>query len=240
MKRHLFLALIILSAILAVGCSDDSANAPAYSPDNTAVAYLDLAALNTALENEKINDLTDEEIAGLVFMREEEKLAHDVYATFDTQYDLKIFANITKSEQSHTDAVLMLLDRYEIPDPVGDSPVGVFENEDLQTLYDELIAEGSESEQAALFVGCAIEEIDILDLVEYMDGTEYTDLLLVYGKLLDGSGNHLRAFVRLWEQQSGQEYTPRFMSAEDYETVINDTNTNGRRGGRRGRGGNRR
>jgi len=237
MRPLLLLALTILLSCLMLGCSDDSSNAPLYDAHDTEIASIDLDALRTDLDNEKVNDLTDEEIDGLVFMREEEKLARDVYLTFQSLYDLNIFANIAISEQAHTDAVLVLLERYGIVDPVGDNAVGVFGNEELQDLYDDLVAEGSESEQAALFVGCAIEEIDILDLEEYIDGTDHADLLKVYGNLLDGSCNHLRAFVRLWEQQAGQEYVPRFLSVEDYETIINDTNSSGRRNGRDGRNG---
>lgn len=49
-------------------------------------------------------------------MREEEKLARDVYLTFGEKWGLTLFTNIAKSEQTHTDAVKTLLDRYEIKD----------------------------------------------------------------------------------------------------------------------------
>lgn len=236
MKPNLFIAVTLLAAFLAVGCNDNSTGLSAVDTHRTDVAALDLGDLAETLADMEIQELTDEEIAGLMFMREEEKLARDVYLTFQGQYDVNIFANIATSEQVHTDAVLMLLDRYGLEDPVGDSPLGDFQDEVLQKLFDDLVAEGSESLAAALYVGCAIEEIDILDLVQYMADTEYADLLLVYGKLLDGSGNHIRAFVRLWEQETGEQYVPRFMSAEDYEAIISAGDTGGQRGGRNGRG----
>ena len=72
--------------------------------------------------------LTADEIAGLQFMREEEKLAHDVYVTFYQQYGLTIFNNIASSEATHMAAVKTLLDRYGIADPAAGQPIGVFTN----------------------------------------------------------------------------------------------------------------
>ena len=71
-------------------------------------------------------------------MREEEKLAHDVYVTLYAQWDLPIFQNISRSEQTHTDAVKTLIDRYGLTDPAS-SKVGVFTNPDLQALYNDLV-----------------------------------------------------------------------------------------------------
>ena len=105
--------------------------------------------------------LTADEIAGLQFMREEEKLAHDVYMTFYQQYGLAIFNNIANSEATHMAAIKTLLDRYGIADPAAGKPIGVFTNPELQALYNQLIAQGSQSLAAALKVGGAIEEIDI-------------------------------------------------------------------------------
>ena len=84
-------------------------------------------------------DLSDSEIAGLLFMREEEKLARDVYLQMYDVWNFNIFTNIARSEQSHMDAVLVLINDVGAEDPVGDAERGVFENQDLQDLYDQLI-----------------------------------------------------------------------------------------------------
>ncbi len=237
MKHLLILALITTTLLL--GCSDNSNDITANDAAEVSFHDMTLEELRVNIGNEAIMDLTPEEIAGLVFMREEEKLARDVYLTFHDQYGVNIFNNIAGSEQMHTDAVLLLLDRYGIADPVGDNPVGVFENEALQALYDDLIAEGSQSLEDALFVGCAIEEIDILDLEEYMAGTVYKDLLLVYRHLLDGSFNHLRAYVPFWENQTGLVYEPRFLSVEQFEEIMSASGPGGGNGnGGGGNGGN--
>jgi len=58
------------------------------------------------------SQLSESEMQGLILMREEEKLARDVYTTLGEKWDLNIFINIAGSEQTHTDAVKYLLDRY--------------------------------------------------------------------------------------------------------------------------------
>lgn len=230
MKSLTILAVLALSLLLIAGCSDESSDPVSLTVPATTAS---LGDLETALAATDISDLSDAEIAGLVYMREEEKLARDVYLTFADDYGVAIFSNIAAAEQKHTDAVLMLLDRYEVTDPVGDNPLGVFQNETLQALYDELIAAGGESLAAAYYVGCAIEEIDILDLVADMAETEAADIQLVYSRLLAGSGNHLRAYVPTWEQETGEVYVPRYLSAEDFATIMGETNAHGHHGGRR-------
>ena len=164
--------------------------------------------------------LSDNEAAGLVFMREEEKLARDVYIYLYEAWGQKTFDNIAASEQAHTDAMLDLLHKYGLDDPVGYNDEGVFVDQKLQGLYDTLIATGSASLIDALLVGAAIEEIDLIDikhLVDELDGND--DIRLVYENLIAGSENHLRAFVRTLEQL-GIIYTPGHLSQEEYDAIV--------------------
>ena len=108
--------------------------------------------------------LTAEEQAGLIWMREEEKLAGDVYATLYDKWSTPVFTNIAAAEQTHTDAVKALLDRYAIADPSAGKAAGTFTNPDIQALYTTLISQGSTSRVAALAVGAVIEDLDIADL----------------------------------------------------------------------------
>ena len=50
-------------------------------------------------------------------MREEEKVARDVYLEFYEIYGNVIFKNIADSEQKHMDAVLALIVGYGLDDP---------------------------------------------------------------------------------------------------------------------------
>jgi hypothetical protein len=138
--------------------------------------------------------LTDDEQESLTFMREEEKLARDVYQYLFDKWQLAIFNNIAASEQKHMDAIYNLLVRYNIPDPAASNTVGVFTNAELQSLYNQLISQGSQSLEEALQVGVLIEQTDIADLQEGLAETTHRDIANVYSNLLKGSNNHLRAF----------------------------------------------
>lgn len=139
--------------------------------------------------------LSATEKESLLYMREEEKLARDVYNTFYDRYGLRVFSNIATSEQAHMDAVLTLLNRYGLADPAAAAP-GVFNNDDLQALYDDLIDQGNASLTAALQAAVLIEETDIADLQDGLALTSHADLRAVYNNLLRASQNHLRAFSR--------------------------------------------
>lgn len=162
--------------------------------------------------------LTPSEREGILLMREEEKLAHDVYGFFANQYNIPIFGNIAKSETVHQKMVIELMSRYEIEDPSFDEE-GKFHNEELQELYDKLTAQGTTLIEA-LKIGAYIEELDIRDLKQLMKETDNEDILATYNPLLQGSENHLRAFVRNLVNR-GIEYQPVFLSIEEFNSILN-------------------
>jgi hypothetical protein len=139
--------------------------------------------------------LTPAEADSLQFMREEEKLAHDVYVVLYDAYGDAQFGNISLSEQRHTNSVLSLMTLYGVEDTAIDEP-GVFLNPVLQAMYDDLIAYGLVSRVAAFEVGVMIEETDIADLDEALSYTTNPDLIRVFSNLQAGSYNHLDAFTR--------------------------------------------
>lgn len=141
-------------------------------------------------------ELSAEEQADLLFMYEEEKMARDAYLSFYDLWGARIFKNIAASEQRHMDAVETLLGGYAVPDPGFSEDRGVFNDAELQKLFGDLLAQGSESLQGAREVGRVIEEVDIEDLEEAMARSDNADIDQVYGSLLRGSQNHLRAFTR--------------------------------------------
>lgn len=180
--------------------------------------------------------LSADEIAGLLFMREEEKVARDVYLTLDQAWDFQVFGNIARSEQSHMDAVKTLLDRYGIADPAAGNEIGQFTNPDLQALYDDLTVQGQESLAEALRVGALIEETDIADLMDEVATAGHSDIQRVYSQLLQGSGNHLRAFVSTLERQTGETYQPQVLDQAAYDEIIDAASGGGPGQGGRGRG----
>ncbi|MCA9242485.1 MAG: DUF2202 domain-containing protein [Phycisphaerales bacterium] len=166
--------------------------------------------------------LSPAERQDLLYMREEEKLARDVYLAMLERWEVRIFENISQSEQRHMDALGGLIERYGLTDPVTDITPGVFTNPDLAALYDELVARGSASLAEALQVGAFIEDLDIVDLREAMLRSRHTDITQAYDDLESGSCNHLRAFVRQITNLGGT-YTPEFLTLAEYEAILNGT-----------------
>ncbi len=169
------------------------------------------------LSNIPLGELSGDEEKSILYMREKEKLARDVYLYLYEKWGLQIFQNIARSEQQHIGMVKALIDRYGLEDPAKDR--GVFTNPDLQSLYNELIQKGSQSPEEALKVGALIEEVDIEDLKEWLSKVDNTDITQVYENLMSGSRNHLRAFTSILRQY-GVTYQPQILSLEEYESIV--------------------
>lgn len=159
--------------------------------------------------------LSEEERADLVLMREEERLARDLYRRFDEAWGVPIFGNIADSEQRHHDAIGRLLERYRIADPSSGLPPGSYADPDLQRNFDEWLARGLSSVEDAFAVGYELEVADIADLSAAFEGSDQAAVRNVYENLREASNNHLRAF----------------------EAAISDRPLGGGRGRRRRRGG---
>lgn len=138
--------------------------------------------------------LSVEEQEALLYLAEEEKLAHDVYIVLYEKWGTRVFDNISDSETKHMSSVQSLLQNYGLTDPVASTEAGVFANAELQELYETLITQGSASRAEALKVGVAIETKDIEDLEGLLALTDRSDIEEVARNLLSGSRNHLAAF----------------------------------------------
>ena len=139
--------------------------------------------------------ITDKEAKGLQFMYEEEKMARDVYAYLYEKYEMRVFGNITKSEQMHMSAIAGLLDGASITYK-SNGKVGEFSIKQIQDLYDRLISKGDLSRKDALEVGVLIEEMDIKDLEKEIENAKNESIKQVYRNLLAASNRHLQAFNR--------------------------------------------
>ncbi len=171
------------------------------------------------LFTDKTEQIPDSVKKDLLHLREEEKLARDVYLYAYDKYELLVFKNISQAEQRHMDAVLGLLKEFNLPDPAS-SQRGVFSDSTLQKLYYQLTAKVDSSLKDALIVGCTIEDLDIHDIQEMQKRTDNQDILKVYAQLECGSRNHMRAF---YSQviENDTTYTPQFISQEEFERIIN-------------------
>ena len=234
-KRVMLLAVVVfVVASCAAVPNQETASEERMAPEEV---YTDVeqnsgnnSQNNTPGESAKIlNDweLNEEEISGIIFMREEEKLARDVYLHLADLWGMNIFANIAGSEDAHMGAVLSLIDMGDLEDPSQGMEYGDFLNQELQTLYNELISRGGESLAEALLVGAAIEEIDILDLQKYLAETDNQSIAEVYQNLLNGSINHLNSFVRTYQRQTGEEYQPQFLTEDAFQELLSAASQGG-------------
>lgn len=183
-----------------------------------------MAVLSAALgsckkETTTVTGISDQEKLDLIFLREEEKLARDVYIFSFNKYAEDIFSNISNSEQSHMNAVLALLNKYNVADPASPDVIGVFQNADLQDLYNQLTAISDSSLTHALTVGATIEDLDIHDIDDFISNTNNASILDTYDKLSCGSGNHLRSFVSVLGS-----YNPSYLSLDEYNGIISSEN----------------
>jgi hypothetical protein len=195
--------------------------------DAAGTSSIDAVALATLLSTYPLAPLSTAEADSLAFMREEEQLAHDVYAVSATLWAPPVFANIAASETTHAAAVKALLDRYQLPDPLAGLPSGEFKTAAFQTLYTQLVATSRVSLVEALKVGVMIEELDIRDITAQQAQIDNTDILMVYDQLLRGSRNHLRAFMKVLTLQGGS-YVPQVISQADFDAIVDSAIETGR------------
>lgn len=201
LRLRFALSLLVMTMLFSISISRATAQT------KSGVTNRSCFRLETIL-NMPSDPINQTELDGLLLMREKEKLARDVYIVLYHTWGQRIFNNISRSEQTHTNAVKTLLEKYQISDPVTNDSVGVFKNQTMQKLFNELTTRGKTSLAEALKVGALIEEIDILDLQKDLQGIKANDdLHYVYDNLMCGSRNHLRAFVRNLKRL-GIEYSP--------------------------------
>ncbi len=158
-----------------------------------------------------LSNLTDEQKYTIAFMWNEEKLAKDLYVELNLIYPTQQLENIgTRSEPMHQALVEDLVKRYDLnitnlvdykenysEEELRAFAPGEFGVQEIQDLYDTLYAEGEQSQQAALEVGCKVEVSDVEDLLEEIaiaEEVDAQDLIAVWNVLLSGSYNHYWAF----------------------------------------------
>lgn len=224
---HWMLAALLAAGLVACGGGGDDPG-PTMSVDANGVSSFNTGTLATTLATYPLQTLSAAEVDSLSYMREEEELAHAVYAVSATRWPaLPVFSNIAASETTHTTAVKALLDRYQLADPLAGLPTGTFKTSAFQTLYADLVAASSVSLVEALKVGVQIEELDIRDIVAQQAGIDNADILLVYDNLLRGSRNHLRSYMKTLVQQGGS-YTPQYITQAAFDAIVNSPMETGR------------
>ena len=152
-------------------------------------------------------EVTEADIANLLYMLDEEKLANNVYVYFNEKFNRRVFQNISKSETVHQKAVVYLLNLFKVEVPEA-KPAGEFYHADLQELYTKLTTESK-----------TLQEHDIVDLQKAIDKTENEHIKRVFSNLKRASGFHLKAFVAHL-RFLGVDYKPQLISQEEFNTIV--------------------
>jgi len=165
----------------------------------------------------EVVELSSQAASELIRMREEEKLAHDVYLAMHEKWGAQVFG-IRNAELKHMGAMKKMLDRFGMEDPIVDQTPGVFASEVYSDLYVQLVESGSESLMDAYKVGAKIEELDLFDLRTASDGVGDQVLTKVYGNLERATRNHLRAFAAQIEANGGS-YEAEHLTQAEFDTI---------------------
>jgi len=218
---------VLAISLLLTACGGGSSSSDALSSvDDEGITTLNTGEMDAELTRMDYEQVSADEEADLIFLREEEKVARDAYLAMYEVHGTNIFNNIADAEQTHTDTVKILLDKYSIADPVTNDTVGVFSDSDLQAIYDALVASGSESLEAAIKVGLEVEELDIADIRTFRVRADNEDILAMLDELEKGSRNHLRSY---WKLLNSKEFTymPSHLSQEAFDEIVNSEMENG-------------
>jgi len=224
MKKYIYVLIVIL-LIIVISYLIYS-NKTIIKSNEYVVDSSDFVVAANHVNNLPIEELSSDEINGLIIMREEEKLAHDVYITLYDKWGLNVFNNISKSELTHTEAVKYLIERYKLEDPIKDSSVGIFTRPEFTELYKSLVEKGNISLLSALQVGATIEDLDIKDLKDHYLKTDNQDIKAVYANLERGSRNHIRAFSRQIEKNGGN-YKAQYLTQEEIDAILSSSQEKG-------------
>ncbi len=205
-KIYFIAALLTLTSIIA-----------AVFPDSTNKCTYRLSSASESI--------TPQEEQNLIYMREEEKLAHDFYILMEEKYGHRVFKNISGAETRHGTFVKELLDRYSVADPSTGKNTGDFTNPDFTSLYKSLTDKGNISLNEALKCGAEIEELDIADLNTRIDESSSQDIKQTFMNLRIGSERHLQAFIRNLKA-AGETYTPIHLSQQKFDEIISSVDDN--------------
>lgn len=174
------------------------------------------------VQNLPKQELSQQEKNMLLKMREEEKFAFDIYTYLFQKWEMPIFHHIAKAENRHMKAIKMLLDKYQLKDPI--QAAGKYSDKKLQQLYDKLTEQGSKSLKDALLVGATIEDMDIYDLENNLKNTDNDDIRIIFTNLKEASSHHLRAFTRQLLKYYDYQYSPQYISQDQYKKITTKIN----------------
>lgn len=185
---------------------------------------LPIIVLSLMFVGNSFSQISQSDRDALIYTMQEEKVANNFYTAMQSLYALNVFQNISKSETMHMKHVKTLLDNFGIDNPVSGKyeAAGSFMDAGLERMYNDMISIGNISVTDALKESAKFEEMDIRDLKAFVESAENTSIESTLNKLINASGNHLRAFVRNLKTR-GIEYSPQYLSQEEFNGIISSS-----------------
>lgn len=243
MKTKIFvITLLVIWALTSCNKPDDLADNDAplaiLSVESDGTSVLTRANITPLLD--VTLPLTADEIEFLYAIREDEKVARDLYLAFSAKYPTAAqISKIAAAEGSHITCVEAVLDYYEIEYPALGAN-GVFEDVARQALYDEL-SDKSSTLVEAFSTMALVEEETIFAYKSVQGKITNTNLSLIVANMIKASSNHLRAAVRQ-VTALGESYVPSYLTTEEFNIIINSAfqcgNVYAQQKGKGGQGGN--
>lgn len=178
------------------------------------------ARMDSIINNTPVEELSNDEVLAILQMREEEKVARDLYNVAATLGFGNVFVNISSAESNHMTAAWALIEKYDLIDPVATDVPGEFLAQAIQDLYDQLKPNFQIDKNTAVVNGSLVEEVDIYDLRALKLLVDNIDINLVFDELEKGSRNHLRGFHQQ-HVNLGIVYTPQYLTQEEYDVIVN-------------------
>lgn len=164
--------------------------------------------------------ISEEESAIIISMKDKEKLTYDVYYSLNEKYSSDIFKKMIQNELQHKELSAGLALKYGINISVNsDNEVGKFSNPKDQNIYDEMMRYGGYSLLDAFRAGARMEEINISEQLDYISKSSNEEIIKVFEIIEKGSEEQLRTFVKEL-QEEGITYKPNKLSQEDYDRIV--------------------
>lgn len=164
--------------------------------------------------------LTDAEKNHVLWMREESKVARDLYTFLFNRWGIPVFKKKMVKEQVNMDRSLTIINKYGLTDPIVKDEQGIYSKENFRQMYVELAMRGNSSLPEALRAAAITEELDIMELEDALQNTiTNPDLKSIYNTMAVSSRNHLRAIIEQI-QCMGEIYGPQRLPEKRFYSIV--------------------
>jgi len=186
----------------------------------TGISIINYSNARATLYNLPYEVLTFKEETGIKSIKQAEKLLVDFHDVMSEKWSNPSFLQLYKSEKTHYNAASLLLNKYELTDPVQGLTSGEFSRPEMTKYYHDLVNQGSLSLDETYRMTGEIHETNITIIKNQLTNiTNNTDTRLFYKNLLAAKKNHFRIVVQSLEK-SGIQYIPQVMSQDEYQKIM--------------------